>query len=96
MLDALAEPIDSERAAILGQTAFPAGCRGFESRLLLAFRGRSSRGDSQAAENKRAVMTDRDGGFLVSHKAFNGHLPTFSGKHLPRVSLADKSVRKLA
>jgi hypothetical protein len=40
-------------------------------------------------------MIDRDGGFVLPQKAFNGHLPTFSGKYLPRVPLADKSVRDL-
>jgi len=38
-------------------------------------------------------MTDRDGGFFLCQKVFNGHLPSFSGKYLPRLSLADKSVR---
>jgi hypothetical protein len=47
-------------------------------------------------QRKRAVMTKRDGGFLVPHKVFNGHLPSFFGNHLPRISLADKSVRNLA
>src|SRR5215470_14939016 len=37
---------------------------------------------------KRAVMTDRDGGFFPGRKASNEHLPSFSGNHLPRVSLA--------
>lgn len=41
-------------------------------------------------------MSKRDGGFLLPQKAFNKHLPTFSGKYLPRLSLADKSVRDLA
>jgi len=47
-------------------------------------------------EDKRAVMSNRDGGFVVPHKAFNGHLPSFSGNYLPRVPLSDKSVRNLA
>jgi hypothetical protein len=42
------------------------------------------------------VMANRVGGFLLSQKACYGHLLTFSGKHLPRVSLANKSVRKFA
>jgi hypothetical protein len=41
-------------------------------------------------------MADRVGGFLVPQKVFNGHLPTFSGKYLPRIPLSDKSVRNLA
>ena len=28
-------------------------------------------------DGKRAVMTDRDGGFLLPQKVFNGHLPSF-------------------
>ncbi len=35
-------------------------------------------------------MTKRDGGFLVPQKVFNGHLPSFSGNHLPRISLLTK------
>jgi hypothetical protein len=35
VLDALAEPIGSKRAVIMQQTAFQAGCRGFEPRLPL-------------------------------------------------------------
>jgi len=45
---------------------------------------------------KQAVKAPGRGGFLVPHKAFNEHLPSFSGKHLPRVSFSDKSVRNLA
>jgi len=47
-------------------------------------------------EDKQAVMKARAGGFVVPHKVFNGHLPSFSGNYLPRVSLPDKSVRNLA
>jgi len=47
-------------------------------------------------EDKRAVMSNRDGGFLLPHKVFNGHMPSLLGKHLPRVPLSDKSVRNLA
>ncbi len=45
---------------------------------------------------KQAMKAPGRGGFLVPHKAFNEHLPSFSGKHLPRVSFSDKSVRNLA
>jgi len=45
-------------------------------------------------DRKRAVMTDRAGGFFMGRKGSNGHLPSFSGKYLPRFALADKSVRK--
>jgi hypothetical protein len=38
-------------------------------------------------DRKRAVMANRDGGFLLPQKVFNGHLP--------RLALADKSVRNL-
>jgi hypothetical protein len=41
-------------------------------------------------------MTDRDGGFFLRQKVFNGHLPSFSGKYLPRFALADKSGCNLA
>jgi hypothetical protein len=40
-------------------------------------------------------MANRDGGFLLPQKVFNGHLPSFSGNYLPRLALADKSVRNL-
>jgi hypothetical protein len=46
-------------------------------------------------DRKRAVMANRDGGFLLPQKVFNGHLPSFSGNYLPRLALADKSVRNL-
>jgi hypothetical protein len=39
-------------------------------------------------------MTDRDGGFLSVTKAPNERLPSFSGNHLPRIALIDKSVHK--
>src|SRR5260370_42191765 len=44
-------------------------------------------------DRKRAVMTDRDGGFFMGRKGFNGHLPSVSGKYLPRLALAGKRVR---
>jgi hypothetical protein len=40
------------------------------------------------------VKADENGGFLFDQKAFNGHLPLFSGKHLPRLPLSDKIVHK--
>jgi hypothetical protein len=47
-------------------------------------------------EDKRAVITYGNGGFLLSQQAFNGHLPSLFGKHLPRAPLPDKSVCYLA
>src|SRR6266566_1801990 len=43
-------------------------------------------------QRKRAVMTYEKDGFLFGQKVFNGHLPSFSGKHLPRFPRSDKSV----
>src|SRR5258708_28495990 len=39
-------------------------------------------------------MTDRVGGFLCGRKVFNGHLPSFSGNHLPLYWLLRTSVRE--
>jgi hypothetical protein len=39
-------------------------------------------------------MIRRDGGFVLCQEVFNGHLPSFLGNYLPRIPLADKSVRK--
>jgi len=39
-------------------------------------------------------MADRGGGFVCVSQASNRHLPSLSGKHLPRLARVDKSVRK--
>jgi hypothetical protein len=41
------------------------------------------------------VMSYEDDGFSFGQKAFNGHLPLVSGKHLPRLSSSDKSCHEL-
>ena len=47
-------------------------------------------------QEKRAVKALGQDGSLLPQKLFNGHLPSLSGKYLPRVSPSDKSVRYLA
>jgi hypothetical protein len=49
-----------------------------------------------ASSKEASSKSAEAGGFLLPQKVFNGHLPSSSSNHLPRVSLPDKSVRNLA
>ena len=76
-------PFYNERAALLGQTAFQAGSRGFESRLPLSSMAAFLEVIHKPPNNRRIVMTARESGFCSGNTASKEHLPSFPGNHLP-------------